>query len=74
MTETRVEMKVIQVDKTCPECGEGKMRNDGFVLTSNPPMYPSHCTNEFCDYRERYAEKRYPYLEYEPKQTKGERE
>lgn len=59
--EIRNDVKVIQVDYTCPHCG-GKMRPTGEVLTSNPPIYPHKC--EDCKYEKQFK-KTYPYLDYE---------
>lgn len=62
--ETRKEVKIIEIDYRCPKCEKGYLRNDGFVLTSNPPIYPHRCNNPQCDYHKNFSDIAYPYYEY----------
>lgn len=63
MSETRKEVKQVQVDYLCPKCNIGHLRSTGTVLTSNPPQFPHKCNN--CDYMETFRDKQYPYIDYE---------
>lgn len=62
MPETRIEVRTFQVDNTCAQCSEGKMRPTGVMFFSNPPLYEHRCTD--CDYVMGYR-KSYPYIDYE---------
>ena len=59
MPEIR-EVKTQQVDERCPKCGNGFMRPNGLVKTSNPPKYPHSC-NAGCGHTADYGV-RYPYI------------
>ena len=52
MAEVRRKVIPIEVDFKCPKCGIGYLRNNGTVLTTNPPMFPHKCNNPACDYGE----------------------
>lgn len=45
------------VDEKCQNCGQGWMRPNGIVLTTNPPQFQHTCTN--CGHKQNYTVK-YP--------------
>lgn len=62
MKEIKREVKVIQVDLTCPKC------KDGFMISKGKPVddtYIHVCSN--CKNRQRFKTK-YPYAQYELKE------
>lgn len=68
-SETRTPLRAVRVEMTCPKCGIGKMEAGNVVLTSDPPQYPSTCTE--CGYSENLWT-RYPHITYEPDIMQGE--
>jgi hypothetical protein len=65
-SETRREVRVIQVDKRCPKRQLGYLRPTGIVCGVNPPVRPHKCNNSNCDYHEIIRGNAYPYIEYLP--------
>jgi predicted RNA-binding Zn-ribbon protein involved in translation (DUF1610 family) len=57
MSEVR-QVQTNQVDQKCPACGNGWMRPNGVVQTTNPPQYDHACTN--CGHTQTYG-MRFPY-------------
>jgi len=47
-----------QADQRCPACGNGWMRPNGVVETTNPPQYGHACN--VCGYQQTYG-MRFPY-------------
>lgn len=62
--EQEKEVRVIQVDYKCPKCEMGHLRGTGTVLSCMPPIFPSKCNNNNCDYGENLR-RSYPYIKYE---------
>ena len=62
--EVRRDVRPIQVDMLCPECGQDYMITDesGVILTSYPPLFPHYCPS--CGCNRTYYEC-YPRIEYE---------
>jgi hypothetical protein len=58
MSEIR-DINVKQVDEKCPICGNGWMRPNGIVLTTNPQQFQHKCN--ICGYEQTYSV-RYPYV------------
>lgn len=61
MTETRVPVQVVMVDRTCEKCGTGLMRPTGMMLPSQPPWYVHRCNG--CDAHANFNVS-YPHYEY----------
>jgi len=61
MSETRKDVKQVQVDYLCPKCNIGHLRPTGTVFPTNPPQFAHKCNN--CDYMETFL-KQYPYIDY----------
>lgn len=62
MSEIRSEVRTVEIDMICDECGDGRMRPSGTVLTTYPPKFPHECDK--CGHVEVYNV-RYPYVIYE---------
>lgn len=62
MPETRQPVQPVEVDYTCDQCGEGKMRPTGEVLTSYPPKHP-HCCDK-CGARQTFTDVCYPHVTF----------
>lgn len=60
IVEEKVQPK--RIDMICPQCGHGRMRSDGTVLTSYPAQYPHECNA--CGFIETYYVS-YPYIVWE---------
>jgi hypothetical protein len=59
MAETRKPVNMVEVDRTCDQCGVGKMRPTGDCLTVHPPLFRHTCDR--CGHRVTY-----PYTEIQP--------
>jgi len=57
MSEVR-QVQTQQVDQRCPACGNGWMRPNGVVKTTNPPAFEHSCTS--CGHQQTYG-MRFPY-------------
>jgi len=66
MSETRKEVKQVQVDYRCPKCNKGYLRPTETVFSTYPPQFPHKCNN--CDYMETFS-KQYPHIDYEEIKT-----
>jgi len=64
MTEIRIPVTTIQVDKACT-CTTGRMRYNGLALLTDPPQFPHKCNS--CGKEENYLNV-YPHLVHEPVQ------
>lgn len=62
MSELKVEVKPVEVDYGCDQCGKGMMRPTGIALLSNPVKYPHKCS--ICGYEMIFLVK-YPSVRFE---------
>lgn len=64
MSEERTYVKTSIVDKRCPLCGLGKMRQTTGEPNPATGQWPHACTNKGCTCSESYP-KTYPYVDYQ---------
>lgn len=58
--EFAVQLETWRIDRIC-ECGKGRMRPTGLVLTVDPPQYPHACSE--CSRTQNFGTT-YPRIEY----------
>lgn len=68
--EKKREVKTFEVDFRCPKCNIGYLRPTGIAVGGYPIRYPHVCNNPECDYHEIMKGYTYPYIVYEPIDTR----
>jgi hypothetical protein len=64
MNEVRTPMQAVKVMYPCPKCKKGFLQVASAALQSDPPQYPSLCTNDKCKHGENLLAI-YPRIELE---------
>jgi hypothetical protein len=67
MSETRTEVRPVEIDYVCDACGVGHMRSTGISLMSSPPQYPHKCDK--CGAEQTFTNARYPRVMYEKREA-----
>lgn len=60
--ESRTEVRVFKIDKSCDKCNQGMMIFNGSTFTTFHTVYDHRCNQ--CGHLETYK-KKYPVIEYE---------
>lgn len=62
--EIRVKATIETVDRICTECGTGRMRPTGMLVSTVTPTLRQHrCNNKNCQYLTSFASV-YPFIDY----------
>lgn len=64
MAEKEVEVKTVQVEYQCDECGVGYMLSTGVQRMSLPPQYEHQCSH--CNHLQSFRGVQYPYNKVVP--------